>query len=73
MCIIQRSCQRIPINLPCKLHLKVSLVSPVALVADTAATAEKKTVPACSPCAVCGDGSSSREQTPDSLQFSERH
>lgn len=27
MCTIQRSCQGTPINLPCKLHLKVSLVS----------------------------------------------
>lgn len=69
-CIIQINCRKTPMYLPCKLHLKGSLVSLGTLIH---VAAEKKIVPACIPHLMCGNGSSSREQTPASLPFLERH
>lgn len=69
-CIIQINCRKTPMYLPCKLHLKGSLVSLGTLIH---VAAEKKIVPACIPHFMCGNGSSSREQTTASLPFLERH
>lgn len=75
MCIIQRNHQGTPAYLPCKLHLKVSLVGLGTLIhvglTCKCSWEENNLKNFCHP--MCWDGWSSHEQTSALLQFLEGH